>query len=100
MVDLPLFSEKVNKETTMANFKFGVGETSVALLSREAARIVNKVDGLGNDAFVSRPIGEGSQSGPIGVVANHWNAKWALTVTGRKLYRTSIPLLPVYLLGF
>lgn len=69
----------------MANFKFGVGETSVALLSREAAQIVNEVDGLGDDAFVSKPIGEGSQPGPIGVVANHWYAKWALTVTGQKL---------------
>lgn len=44
------------------------------------ARLVREVDGLGSDAVVSRPIGEGSQSGPIGVVADLGYAEWALVV--------------------
>lgn len=37
-------------------------------LSGVVTCLVSQVDGLGAVAFVSRPIGEGSQLGPIGLL--------------------------------
>lgn len=44
LISQPLSTETDGEETTMADFRFGVygvGETSVAKLSREAARLVS-----------------------------------------------------------